>query len=165
MRSNIIFITGPTASGKTAVALELARLVRGEIISCDSMQVYRDMPIINQRPPEEVLKEVPHHLVEIISPEEEYSVSRFIEDAKKCIEAVIAKGSRPIFSGGTGLYVKSLIDGIFSSPTKDEALREELREEAEKKGGEYLHERLKMVDPVAAAKLHPNDVRRIIRAI
>ena len=161
----VLFIVGPTSSGKTAVAASLAEKMNGEIISCDSMQVYKDMDVITRVPGKDLLSRIPHHLVRSISPEEEYSAARFVEEASSLIESIISKGKTPIITGGTGLYMKSLLDGIFSSPPKDEDLREELQKEAEEGGGERLHERLKKIDPETAEKLHSNDLRRIIRAL
>jgi tRNA dimethylallyltransferase len=165
MKAKIVFIVGPTSSGKTAVAAKLAKKLKGEVISCDSMQVYRDMDIITRVPGEELLSCVPHHLVKVIVPEEEYSAAKFAEQASGLIEKISGKGGLPVVAGGTGLYMKSLIDGLFSAPPQDEDLREELKKEAEEKGGEYLYGRLKEVDPETALKLHPNDIRRVIRAL
>ncbi|MFQ5952387.1 MAG: tRNA (adenosine(37)-N6)-dimethylallyltransferase MiaA, partial [Candidatus Omnitrophota bacterium] len=123
------------------------------------------MNVITRAPGDDLLLNTPHHLVKQISPEEEYSVARFVEEATGIIESIVSRGKLPVMVGGTGLYMKSLIDGLFSSPPSDEDLREELRKEAEDKGGEYLYEKLKEVDPETALKLHPNDIRRIIRAI
>jgi tRNA dimethylallyltransferase len=161
----IIFIVGPTSSGKTDVSVKLAEKLNGEIISCDSMQVYKDMDVITRVPGDDILSKVPHHLIKKIPPEEEYNVARFIEEAAALIDQIIARSKLPVIAGGTGLYMKSLIDGLFSSPPEDKDLREELKKEAEEKGSEYLHNRLKSVDPESASKLHPNDTRRIIRAL
>ncbi|MGB3081826.1 MAG: tRNA (adenosine(37)-N6)-dimethylallyltransferase MiaA [Candidatus Omnitrophota bacterium] len=165
MKPKVVFIVGPTSSGKTAVSIKLAEKVNGEIISCDSMQIYKDMDVITRVPPDRVLSKVPHHLIKKISPEEEYSVARFTREAANLIDQIISRGKLPIIVGGTGLYMKSLIDGLFSSPPEDKDLREEFKKEAEGKGSEYLHKRLESVDPETASKLHPNDTRRIIRAL
>jgi tRNA dimethylallyltransferase len=165
MKKTVIFIVGPTSSGKTAVSVELAKLVDGEIISCDSMQVYKDMDVLTHAPHESEARGIRHHLVRIIPPEEEYSAARFIEDAGRAITDIFSRGRQPIVTGGTGLYMRSLIDGLLSGPSKDEGLRESLRKEAEEKGGEFLHGKLREVDPGTAAKLHANDLKRIIRAL
>ncbi len=165
MKNTVIFIVGPTSSGKSAVAAALAERVGGEVISCDSMQVYRDMDVLTRAPGEEMLARVRHHLVKVLAPEEEYSAARFAEESASLIECVLAEGKIPVVTGGTGLYMKSLVDGIFPSPPKDEELRKNLRELAVQKGNEYLYERLGEIDPETAAKLHPNDTKRIIRAL
>lgn len=164
-KHTIIFIVGQTASGKTRVAAELAKRTNGEVVSCDSMQIYKDMDIITQLPAEEIRLEVPHHLVAFLSPEEEYSAARYAQDAKRVIEDIISRGKGPIFAGGTGLYMKALVDGIFPSPEKDEKYRIELELLAREKGAEHLHRMLEKIDRETAAKLHPNDVRRVIRAL
>ncbi len=164
-KQTIIFIVGPTSSGKSTVAVCLAEKIGGEIISCDSMQVYKDMDVITRPPSEELLSRVPHHLVKIISPEEEFSAMRFVELAVPLIESILARSKTPIIAGGTGLYVKALVDGIFDAPPKDEELRDELERESSEKGGDFLHAKLEKIDPETASKLHPNDVRRVIRAL
>jgi len=162
MKNKIIFIVGPTASGKTKVAIELAKRMNGEIVSCDSMQVYEGMDIITQSVKDPV---VPHYLMKIIPPEEEFNAAKFVEEATEVINAILEKGKLPIFAGGTGLYVKALLDGIFSAPAKDMELRHSLEKTAEEKGNKYLHDELKKVDPVRAGELHFNDTRRIVRAL
>jgi len=164
-KPTVIFIVGPTSSGKTEVALDLARKLNGEIISCDSMQIYRDMDIITRVTAAERMKDVPAYLARCVSPEEEYNAARFAEEAEKAIEDILSRDGIPVVAGGTGLYMKALLDGIFSAPPKDEEIREELKREAEERGGAYLHKRLEQVDPETAAGLHPNDVKRIIRAL
>ena len=165
MKKTIIFIVGPTSSGKTACSIELADRINGEIISCDSMQVYKDMDLLTHPPSDENLLKAKHYLVKMISPEEEFNVSEFVNKSKTAIEFILSENKVPIIAGGTGLYMKSLVDGIFSSPPKDAEFREELEKKALEKGNEYLHERLKKVDPAAAEKLHQNDIKRIIRAL
>jgi len=165
MREKVVFIVGPTSSGKSAVALSLAEKIDGEIISCDSMQIYRDMEIISQAPDDDTLSRIKHHLARVIPPEEEYSVARFVEDAKETIVSIHSRKKTPIVVGGTGLYMKALADGIFDSPRKDEAFRDILNNIVVEKGTEYLYRELEKRDPVTAAKLHPNDSRRIIRAL
>jgi tRNA dimethylallyltransferase len=165
MLPKVIFIVGPTSSGKSAVAVSLAGKLNGEIISGDSMQIYRDMDVITQTPADGLLSRVPHYLVKTLSPEEEYNAARFAEEAKAAVSLMIGKGKTPIVAGGTGLYIKALVDGIFSSPAKDDDLRRSLRDAAKEKGKGYLYEQLKSVDPETADKLHPNDLGRVIRAL
>lgn len=164
-KNTIVFLVGPTSSGKTKVAAGLAEGIRGEIISCDSMQVYKGMDITTQTPPEECLLRVEHYLVKTLSPEEEFSAARFVLEAQKCIDIITGKGKMPIFAGGTGLYIKSLLDGLFPSPPKSEDFRKNLEGISRTRGLEYLHGKLKRIDREAAEKIHPNDEKRIIRAL
>lgn len=164
-KDKVVFIVGPTSSGKTRVAVELARRLNGEVISCDSMQVYRDMDVITRPPGGDIVENIPCHLTRSISPEEEYNAARFQKEAKRTIADILFRDHVPLVAGGTGLYMKALIDGIFAAPPEDKELREELKKEAEEKGEVVLHERLKRIDPETADKLHPNDTRRIIRAL
>ncbi len=161
----VIFLVGPTACGKTSVAIELAKRINAEIISADSMQVYRKMDILSAKPTKLEQQEVVHHLIDILKPNEEYSAAIFREKALKCIEEIISREKIPLVVGGTGLYVKALTKGLFSDSGKDQQLRKELTLEAKHHGNEYLFEKLKRVDPKAAKKIHPNDMRRLIRAI
>lgn len=165
MKHRIIFILGPTSSGKSAVAAGFASKIKGEVISCDSMQIYKGMDMVTQAPGKEILSCAPHHLLRFLDPSEEYSAAKFADDARVEIESVLAKKHVPVFAGGTGLYVKTLVDGIFGDSSKDEGLRARLKKEAEEKGVEQLYRRLEKVDPATAAKLHPNDIRRVIRAL
>ncbi|NTV90251.1 MAG: tRNA (adenosine(37)-N6)-dimethylallyltransferase MiaA [Clostridiales bacterium] len=162
----VIVIAGPTASGKSAVAIELAKLINGEIISADSMQIYKHMDIGTAKPSDSEMKGIKHYLIDEVAPDQEFSVARFQELALAYIKEIIAKGKHPIVVGGTGLYINSLVYNISFSETKiDWELREALRLEAIEKGNRYLHEKLKEMDPEAAARLHENDVKRVIRAI
>lgn len=164
-KSKLTFILGPTASGKTAVAVELASLFNGEVISADSMQVYRHMDIGTAKPSKEELDWVPHHLIDIVDPDEEYTAARFRKEAMGKIGEILSRGKRVFVAGGTGLYVKVLTQGIFEGPRSDNRLRETLREVARSKGNMALYERLKEVDPVSAANIHPNNTNRLIRAL
>lgn len=164
-KKNIIFIVGPTASGKTAVSVSLSKKVKGEVVSCDSMQVYKGMSIVSSMPGTSQRNEVRHHLVNMLSPEKDYDASRYRKDALKKINEIIEKGKIPVFSGGTGLYMSVLIDGIFKLKKPDPQIREGLYKEAQEKGNVYLYRRLKKVDREAALKIHPNDTKRIIRAL
>ena len=159
------FLSGATASGKTGVGIELARLIDAEIVSMDSMALYRRMDIGTAKPTPEERRAVPHHLVDVIDPHEEYSLSQYIEAAGQCAEEIHARGREVLFVGGTPLYLKSLLRGIFEGPPADEQLRAELADQAKRHGGEWLRQRLAEVDPAAAQRLHPNDTRRMIRAI
>ncbi len=161
----IIFIVGPTAVGKTAVACELAQKISGEIISCDSMQVYKEVTIVSNKPPREILRRIPHHLIDVVSVAAEFDVARFRKKALSVIKTVQAKGKIPIVAGGSGMYMAVLLDGIFKDAPKDLSLRKDLQAQAREKGSEYLYGKLLKVDPPAAQKIHPNDERRIIRAL
>ncbi len=165
MKNRVIFIVGPTATGKSRIAIELAKEVGGEIISSDSMQVYKFMSILTQAPSEKDLSEIPHHLIAEISPEKEYSAAEFSKRAAKLIKNIAKKGKTPIIVGGTGLYVKALIDGLFPSPKKNLDLRKNLESEAGKYGSASLYDKLKEIDPTSSHNIHPNDTRRIIRAL
>ncbi|MBF0215820.1 MAG: tRNA (adenosine(37)-N6)-dimethylallyltransferase MiaA [Candidatus Omnitrophica bacterium] len=161
----IIVIVGPTSSGKSRVALEVASRIDSEIVSCDSMQIYRGMDILTRVPSGEELKKVKHHFVNIIDPGEEYNAARYSVEARTVINKIISGGKAPLVVGGTGLYLRTLLDGIFNGPVKDEELRKELIARADKEGKEVLYDRLRLMDPVTAAKLHPNDLKRVTRAI
>ncbi|HHW30517.1 MAG TPA: tRNA (adenosine(37)-N6)-dimethylallyltransferase MiaA [Clostridiaceae bacterium] len=163
---NAIVIVGPTAVGKTKVSIDLAREINGEIISADSMQVYKFMDIGTAKPDEEEMCGVNHYLISCIYPDQEFSVAKFKELALKYMDEITEKGKIPIIVGGTGLYINSLVYNInFSDTITDWELRESLRKEAEEKGNEYLHEMLKEIDPESAERIHKNDIKRIIRAI
>lgn len=163
--NRLIFLVGPTAIGKTEVSIELAKILNCEIISCDSMQVYRGMDIGTSKPSKNLLASVPHHLVNILETSEEFSVAQFREMAIKAMEEILAKDKIPLFAGGSGLYVKVLIDGIFKGPSSDRELRASLKQAADEFGVGVLYKRLEKLDPETAAKVHPNDLRRILRAL
>ena len=165
MAERLFFLVGPTAIGKTEVSLELAKLLNCEIISCDSMQVYKGMDIGTSKPAQDLLNKIPHHMIDIIEPSKEFSVARFRELATKVMEEVLAKHKTPLFVGGSGLYVKVLIDGIFKGPSSDRELRARLKAEADEFGVEVLYKRLKEIDSETASVVHPNDLRRILRAL
>jgi len=162
----VIFIIGPTAAGKSDLALKLAKKLGGEIISADSMQVYRGMDIGTAKPSREELKEVKHYLIDSIMPDEPWSVSDFIDNVRDLTKMIVKKSKIPIIVGGTGLYINSLLEG-YSFPVirKDEKIRRMLEEEAGLYGSAMLHERLKDIDRTAAENIHPNDKKRIIRAL
>lgn len=163
---NVIVILGPTASGKTGLAIKLAKEIGGEIISADSMQIYKYMDIGTAKPDEAEMEGIRHYLIDEVYPDEEFSVARYQELALRYIDEILSKGKIPIITGGTGLYINSLIYNInFTETVSDWELRESLKKEAEEKGNEYLYEKLKEFDPEAAKRIHVNDTKRIIRAI
>ncbi len=158
-------MTGPTAAGKTTVGLELARLLQAEVISLDSMAVYRGMDIGTAKPSPEQLRAVPHHLINILDPDQEFSVSNYVEAAHQKIAELRHLGREVLFVGGTPMYLKAMLRGIYQGPPADWEFRREVEDEARRVGIEALHARLSQVDPLSAAKLHQNDIRRIIRAL
>ncbi len=161
----IIFIVGPTAVGKTAVALALAKKINGEIVSCDSMQVYKEASIASNKPSSEDLKKISHHLINIISVAEDFDVGNFQKKASAAIQAIHARGKIPIVVGGSGMYMSVLLDGIFKDGRKDLNLRKTLEIQAKQEGSESLYQKLLKADPDAAQKIHSNDAKRIIRAL
>jgi tRNA dimethylallyltransferase len=166
LKEPLIILAGPTASGKTQVACELAKLLPLEAISCDSMQVYKGMSILTQAPDRVVQKKLKTHLVSFLEPSKPYSAALFRENSEALIQKIHANKKIPVLVGGTGLYVRALLDGLFeTAAASDMKLREKLLKAQEKHGNNYLHERLKKVDAPAAAKIHPNDWRRLIRAL
>jgi tRNA dimethylallyltransferase len=166
VKQELLVIVGPTAVGKTALSLDLAKTFDGEIISGDSMQVYRDMDIGTAKVSLEEQKEVPHHMIDLIDPDTPFSVQEFQKLARQKIAEISARGRLPMLVGGTGLYIEAVThDYDLPHVPENPGLRDELRSLAESKGNEYLYRRLSEVDPNAAAKLHPNDLRRIIRAL
>ncbi len=160
-----IFIMGPTASGKTDLAIELARSLPVDVISVDSALVYRDMDIGTAKPSAEELAKAPHRLIDIVDPTEAYSAARFREDALREMAAITAAGRIPLLAGGTMLYFRALEQGLSNLPQADEAVRQQLLDEAEKIGWQGMHARLETVDPAAARRIHPNDPQRIQRAL
>jgi tRNA dimethylallyltransferase len=159
------YLTGPTASGKTEIGLELAERLNAEIISMDSMTLYREMDIGTAKPTGEQQQRVPHHLIDILAPNEEYSLSNYVDAATEAIQDIRRRGREALFVGGTPLYLKALLRGIFQGPPADWGFRQQIEEELRTVGLDALHERLQQVDPLSAAKLHPHDKRRIIRAL
>ena len=160
-----IFIMGPTASGKTDLAIELARQLPVEVISVDSALVYRDMNIGTAKPSAEELAQAPHRLIDIVAPTEAYSAARFREDALREMAEITAAGRIPLLAGGTMLYFRALEQGLSSLPQADEEIRQQLLDEAGKVGWQAMHARLAAVDPAAARRIHPNDPQRIQRAL
>lgn len=163
---NLIVILGPTAVGKTALSIELAKQLGTEIISGDSMLVYKGMDIGTAKPSLEERQGIPHHMLDIVYPDEEFSVAKFQSMVEDLITKINKKNRVPLLVGGTGLYIKAITDHFTFSPMEsDHVLRDNLKRYAEKEGAEKLHQRLAEVDPIAASKLHPNDIRRVIRAL
>ena len=165
MRNKVYFILGCTAGGKGAVGRAVARLTGGQIVSVDSMKVYRRMDIGTAKPPPQVRREIPHHCIDLAEPSESFSAARFVEHADRAIEAIRAAGAVVLAVGGTTLYVKALSAGLFAGPGADAELRRRLGGRADAEGPAALHAELAKVDPAAAGRIHPNDRRRIIRAL
>ena len=166
MERKIYAVCGPTAVGKTKFAIEIARRLNGEIVSCDSMQLYKYMDIGSAKPTEAERLMVKHHLVDEIDPRQPFSAAKYQRLAKAAIEDIFSAGKRPIIAGGTGLYLNSLLyDMDFSAPPGDPQLRAKLYEKAEKQGAQALYEQLQTEDPQAAARIHPNNVKKVVRAI
>ena len=163
--NNIICIAGPTASGKTALAVELAKELNGEVVSCDSMQVYKRMDIGTAKPTVEEMQGIPHHMLDVAQAWEDFSVSRYCAQAAPIVDDIIARGRTAIIAGGTGLYMDSLIRGNDFAPFPSTGVREALEKRAEAEGTQSLLAELAQVDPESAGRLHPSDRKRIIRAL
>ena len=165
-KPKVIVICGPTASGKTALSIELAKKINGEIVSCDSMQIYKDMDIGTAKPTIEEMQGIKHYMLDFVSPDERYSVADYKKQAKQAIREIIEKGKVPIVVGGTGLYVDSLIYEIeYQNIEFDEKYRKQLEERSEKEGLEALYNEAKKIDPEAIIKISPNDKKRILRIL
>ena len=164
-RQRLWFLVGPTASGKTAVGLEVAERVGAEILSLDSMALYHGMDVGTAKPLAAERARVPHHLIDLAEPHEAFSTGRYLEVAERAIAEVAGRGRIPLFVGGTALYLKGLTEGFLKGPAADWGLRNRLMAEAAERGTPALHERLRALDPPAAARIHPNDLRRIVRAL
>lgn len=166
MKKPLLVITGPTATGKTDLAVQVALKLHGEIVSADSMLVYQGMNIGTAKPDIEARQGIPHHLIDIIAPGEAYNVAQYQQDAETVIANIHNSNKLPILVGGTGLYIRAVIDKYnFNVPGEDRELRRLLQNKVQEQGHEWLHQQLNAVDPVAAAKIHPHNVRRVIRAI
>jgi tRNA dimethylallyltransferase len=159
------FLAGPTACGKSAAGCELADLLNAEIIALDSMSLYRGMNVGTAKPDAAAQRRVPHHLIDILDPHEEYSLAEYVAAAESAAREIVARGRVPLFVGGTGLYLRGVLRGVFEGPAADWELRRELETLARREGNESLHERLRRVDPQLAARLPTADVRRVIRGI
>jgi tRNA dimethylallyltransferase len=158
-------LTGPTASGKTTVGLALAERLCAEIISLDSMAIYRGMDIGTAKPTAAQQARIPHHLLDLVDPDKLFSISDYLVAAHAAVQQIRGRGKEVLFVGGTPLYLKGLLRGLFEGPPADERFRREVTEEAERVGVAALHRRLELVDPLSASRLHPHDVRRIVRAL
>ncbi|MGO5023539.1 tRNA (adenosine(37)-N6)-dimethylallyltransferase MiaA [Lawsonibacter sp. LCP25S3_G6] len=166
MPPKILVVSGPTASGKTRLAVELALSHNGEVVSADSMQIYRRMDIGTAKPTPEEMRGVPHHMIDVADPEEDFSVARYVDLAAQWVDDILARGKLPILAGGTGLYIDSLLSGrTFAHFDEQSPLRGELEARMRTEGGQALLEELGKVDPDSAARLHPNDEKRIVRAL
>lgn len=164
-RPRVAVLAGPTAVGKTAVALELARKMGAEIVNADSLQVYRELDIGTAKPTREEMALVPHHLVDVVDPPDPYDASRYSHEAREVLAGLHQRGIPPLVVGGTGLYLKALLSGLFTEGSPDLRIRQRLRQELTDKGLPALHERLKRLDPASAWRLHPHDTYRILRAL
>lgn len=166
MNNKIIAVAGPTASGKTALSVKIAKELGGEVVSCDSMQIYKGMDIGTAKPSLEERCGVPHHMIDIISPDEKYNVVSYKRDAEAAIDDILKRGRVPVLAGGTGLYMDSVLSNTaFSENSSFSVARERLEKLFEEKGREYIFEMLEKIDPEAAEKIHPNNTRRVIRAL
>ncbi len=164
-KPRIVVIAGPTAAGKTALAVAVALEFGGEVISADSMQVYRGMDIGTAKPTPTETAGVPHHLIDVVDPDSEYTAAMFAEDARAVAADIASRGRVPVVAGGTGLYIRAMLGGIAPAPAGDPELRARLLADAELYGAEHLHARLAEVDPQSAAAVHPNNLRRVVRAL
>ena len=163
--NHIICIAGPTASGKTALAVELAKELDGEVVSCDSMQVYKRMDIGTAKPTKEEMQGIVHHMIDVAEPEEDFSVSRYCEMASPIVDDILARGKTAVIAGGTGLYMDSLIRGNAFAPFPSTGVREKLEAQADSEGMEAMLKWLQSIDPEAAGRLHLSDRKRILRAL
>ena len=166
MKIKVLAVVGPTASGKSALAIELAKRFDGEIICCDSMQIYKQMNIGTAKPNEDEIAEVPHHLFDFADPMQSFSCADYIPLARRVVDDIVSRGKLPVFCGGTGLYLDRFLSGAeFESTDVDDDFRREMNAFAAEHGNEALHDKLREVDPVSADEIHPNNVKRVIRAL
>ncbi|MBQ9948309.1 MAG: tRNA (adenosine(37)-N6)-dimethylallyltransferase MiaA [Oscillospiraceae bacterium] len=164
--NKVIVVCGPTASGKTALAVELAKLYNGEVISADSMQIYTDMDVASAKATPEEQQGVPHHLLDFLDPSEAFSVADYVKLCDECVRDILSRGKTPVICGGTGLYISSFVDNLqFDDSGSDPVFREKMRKLAEEQGASVLLERLREIDPEMAEALHENNVGRVIRAL
>src|SRR5271165_5371185 len=161
----LLVILGPTASGKSALAVSLADRFSGEIVSCDSVAVYRNFEIGTAKPSREDRARIPHHLIDVADPGEPFTAGEYARQARAAIREITQRGHLPIVVGGTGLYLRALLEGLFPGPQRSEELRERLRSRATERGSPYLHRMLARLDPQAASRIHANDLPKIVRAI
>ena len=161
----VVVVLGPTASGKTALALAIALRFHGEIVNCDSVAMYRDFEIGTAKPSPAERAEIPHHLLDCVDPLTDLSAGEYARQARQVLDEISKRGRLPIVSGGTGLYLRALLEGLFPGPQRSEDLRHKLRQRAQKRGTEHLHRMLRRLDPSAARRIHAHDVPKVIRAI
>ena len=161
----VVILLGPTGSGKTALSLELAERFNGEIVSCDSVAVYRGMDLGTAKPSPEERARAPHHLIDVADPDEPMTAGAYSRAARAALHEIAARGRLPIVTGGTGLYLRALTEGLFAGPQRHEELRDRLRRSAEKRGSAWLHRLLARLDSASAARIHANDTPKLIRAI
>lgn len=165
-QSPLLVILGPTASGKTKLAVDMAKNYNGEIVSADSMQIYKYMSIGTAKPTKEEMDNIPHYMLDFLNPDEKFSVAQYVSMAKKCIDDILSRGKLPILAGGTGLYINSLIDNVnFSNAGENPQIRDELFKIAQEKGNDYLFSMLKEIDPEICNEIHQNNLPRVVRAI
>ncbi|MBI3315151.1 MAG: tRNA (adenosine(37)-N6)-dimethylallyltransferase MiaA [Candidatus Omnitrophica bacterium] len=165
IKTPIIFIVGPSGAGKSDAAFETAQRLGGEIVSCDAMQVYREVSVACDKPSLDTRKKIPHHMLDVVSVTQEFNAAVFRQLALAAIMEIRGRGKTPIVCGGSGMYMAFLLDGIFEVSAKDEGLRRRLQEEIHEQGTSVLHGRLAALDPAAAAKIHPHDAQRIVRGL
>lgn len=163
--SFVPILIGPTAVGKTEVSLQLAERLDAEIISADSRQIYKYLDIGTAKPDPEALVRVPHHLIDTLELDEEYTAGRFASDARRCIEKIFARERTPLVVGGAGFYIKALLEGLFEAPARDEEVRDNLKQRVRKEGIEPLYEEFQEIDPEYAEQVHPNDIQKVLRAL
>ena len=161
----LIVLAGPTASGKTSLSLHLAERYNGEIVSCDSVAVYRDMEIGTAKPDRADRERLPHHLIDVADPTEGFTAGDYSRQARAALGEIVARGRVPIVTGGTGLYLRALIDGLFAGPQRSESLRERLKQSDKKRGPGWLYQILMRLDPKSAERIHPHDKPKLIRAL
>lgn len=164
-KPRLLILTGPTAVGKTEIAFEIAVRLNGEIISADSMQIYRGMEIGTSKPPRQFRSRIPHHLIDIAEPTEVFDAVQFRRRALEAIEEIVSRGNQPVIAGGSGLYLRVLLEGVFRGPSADPKLRTALYQEAGLKGAAVLHGKLREIDSESASMIHPNDLRKVVRAL
>jgi tRNA dimethylallyltransferase len=160
-----VLLLGPTGSGKTALSLALGERFGGEIVSCDSVAVYRDMDLGTAKPSAEDRARLPHHLIDVADPDQPFTAGEYSREARAALRAIAGRGRLPIVTGGTGLYLRALTDGLFAGPNRQKELRERLQRSRQRFGGDWLHRLLARIDPASAARIHANDTPKLIRAI
>lgn len=160
-----VILLGPTGGGKTALSLALAERFDGEIVSCDSVAVYREMDLGSAKPTSEERARVPHHLIDVVDPDQPFTAGEYSRQARAALREIAGRGKLPIVTGGTGLYLRALTEGLFAGPARHEDLRQRLRWSADRRGSAWLHRILVRFDPSSAARIHPNDTPKLIRAI